>query len=457
MASTSKKSAMEIEERNGAGRLRNRWVHEPDGRIVEAPTTTTAATTRFWEMNVRQVLYDAFLPIGYPDSVTPDYLGYQTYDSLQAFFSTITSLLANRAVLQGLGVGDANSSATYALLMTILKDGISRVATITFAYRFGLVIEPECKKYRFLADIFNDSAFFLDLFSPLFGAWPKVVALVFAEALRAMCGVAAGASKAALSKHFARRNNLSELNAKESSQETAVGLFGLLIGSVVVRYVESREAVFTLMVILIFVHLGMNYLGVRCVQLDVLNQQRATILFQHFLNTGKILSPAEVAKRESIIFWKPIYRPRGEAVATVVFATSYADAMTRGIVVRPFESNQPGSSPEQLSYQLCLCRSKTDLPIIKILLIGDPLRLPAGNVTTLEAWFSALCLVHSPEFQNASATEGKNFNDNDEKKDCRHVFEQLESAGWNLSETNLDTSAPWMTIKMGNGEGKKEL
>src|SRR5690606_25085134 len=97
--------------------------------------------------------------------VTDDYLAYQTYDSLQAFFSTITSMLANRAILEGLGVGDASTSATYALLLTVLKDAMSRLATIAFAQRFGLSIEPECKSYRFLADLFNDSAFFLDLVS----------------------------------------------------------------------------------------------------------------------------------------------------------------------------------------------------------------------------------------------------------------------------------------------------
>ena len=164
------------------------------------------------------------MPVGFPNSVSSDYLAYQTYDSLQAFFSTITSLLANRALLQGLGVGDANSSATFAMLLTILKDAMSRIATIVFAQRFGLRIEPDAKRYRFLADLFNDTAFFLELYSPYFGSWGKILALTTGEALRALCGVAAGASKAALSMHFAKQDNLAELNAKEASQETAVGL-----------------------------------------------------------------------------------------------------------------------------------------------------------------------------------------------------------------------------------------
>lgn len=46
-------------------------------------------------------LTGAFLPVGYPDSVTEDYTAYQFFDSVQAFASTIAGLLASRAVLQG--------------------------------------------------------------------------------------------------------------------------------------------------------------------------------------------------------------------------------------------------------------------------------------------------------------------------------------------------------------------
>ncbi len=49
---------------------------------------------------------DVFLPQGYPDSVTDDYIEYQMWDTLQAFASSITGALATEAVLKGAGVGD---------------------------------------------------------------------------------------------------------------------------------------------------------------------------------------------------------------------------------------------------------------------------------------------------------------------------------------------------------------
>ncbi|KAJ4288873.1 hypothetical protein N0V88_007206 [Collariella sp. IMI 366227] len=171
----------------------------------------------------KAILY-AFLPAGYPHTVTDDYLAYQTFDSLQAFASSITSLLANRAVLEGLGVGDSSSSPTGALILKITGDTISRIATILFAHRMGQAIEPECKFYRFLADIFNDSAQFLDLLTPALPYLPKLGVIVSAGVLRSLCGVAANASKASLSAHFALTGNLAELNAKEASQETVIAL-----------------------------------------------------------------------------------------------------------------------------------------------------------------------------------------------------------------------------------------
>lgn len=95
---------------------------------------------------------------------------------------------------------------------------MGRVATILFAHKLGTSLEPECKMYRLAADIFNDSAMVLDCLSPALPKMPRVVLLGFSSVLRALCGVAAGSSKASLSAHFAKWGNLGELNAVGDSQ-----------------------------------------------------------------------------------------------------------------------------------------------------------------------------------------------------------------------------------------------
>ncbi|TPX19959.1 hypothetical protein DIZ76_017754 [Coccidioides immitis] len=85
--------------------------------------------------------------------------------------------------------------------------------------------------YRLAADIFNDSSMIMDCLSPMFPKSIRVGLLSLSSVLRALCGVAAGSSKASLSAHFAKWGNLAELNAKDSSQETVISLMGMLVNS----------------------------------------------------------------------------------------------------------------------------------------------------------------------------------------------------------------------------------
>ncbi|KAH6695658.1 vitamin B6 photo-protection and homoeostasis-domain-containing protein [Plectosphaerella plurivora] len=422
-----------IEERDKSDKqVIRRWLHRADSSIYELPIDANSSLG-FSFRNLRQMAIDAFLPIGFPHSVSPDYLEYQLYDSLQAFFSTITSLLANRAILQGLGVGDASTTATYALLLTILQDAISRVATIVFAYRFGLAIEPDAKRFRYLADVFNDTAFFLDLASPYLNTWSKILALTAAAALRALCGVAAGASKAALSSHFARSNNLAELNAKEASQETAVGLCGLFFGSILVNFVERRETVFSLMIFLVFVHLYMNYRGVRCVQLNTLNQQRATLVMQHYFATGgEIPSPSQVAEQESIVFWTPkVISKHGHVGAYLAMAKSYADMAS--------------TWNERCGYIISWKGKAGQIPQGKIILTKLDQGIKAR--AAIKAWYEGV----------ATGWEGRQLDWNSEKLAEREVFiRRAQKAGWNVDENCLETGIPFRVSVRSTVNGRED-
>ncbi|KAJ6113656.1 hypothetical protein N7523_006973 [Penicillium sp. IBT 18751x] len=235
-------------------------------------------------------LSDVFLPSGYPQSVSEDYIRYQIFDSLQAFCSSIAGLLSSRAVLQGVGVGDANASPSSALLLHILQDSSGRVATILFAHRVGTALEPECKTYRLAADVFNDIAMIMDCLSPMVPAGVmRVSILSTAGVLRALCGVAGGSSKASLSAHFAKWGNLAELNAKDSSQETVISLIGMLVGSVVVSQVTGFKTTWAALLVLLAAHLSLNYAAVRAVQMTSLNRQRANILFSTLLESDSAI------------------------------------------------------------------------------------------------------------------------------------------------------------------------
>ncbi|KAK4161721.1 vitamin B6 photo-protection and homoeostasis-domain-containing protein [Cladorrhinum sp. PSN259] len=394
----------------------------------------------------KALLY-AFLPAGYPHTVTSDYLPYQTFDSLQAFASSITSLLASRAVLEGLGVGDSSSSPTGALILKITGDTISRIATILFAHRMGQAIEPECKFYRFLADIFNDSAQFLDLLTPALPYFPKLGVIVSAGVLRSLCGVAANASKASLSAHFAVTGNLAELNAKEASQETIVSLLGMLVGSLVVRCVEDKQVVWMLMVVLAGIHLAMNYHAVRAVKMRSLNRQRATIVFREWLETGTILNPDQAAERESILF-----RGRGNLESKSGDYTGFCDFGTYG----DLKGWSPGGGYHKYDFEtrdyFMGIWHRGGYFYMRIALKEGTMRNPLG------AWFDAV--NHAYHFDSALKDGLESHYENEmspglgyvgeEQKEV--IFEALKKCGWDLEVNALETKLP---VRVRVGEGRK--
>ena len=62
--------------------------------------SSTSPSSRRDLASIGHFLRNVFLPEGYPDSVSDDYLPYQCWDTAQAFASSISGSLAAQAVLQ---------------------------------------------------------------------------------------------------------------------------------------------------------------------------------------------------------------------------------------------------------------------------------------------------------------------------------------------------------------------
>ncbi|KAK9239557.1 vitamin B6 photo-protection and homoeostasis-domain-containing protein [Lipomyces kononenkoae] len=274
-------------------------------------------------LRLLQLLVSVFLPTGYPDSVKSDYIDYQIYDSVQAFASSISMLLGNRAVLTSVGVGDKDATSTSALFITVIQETIGRLATITFAWRFGSMLEQECKKFRFSADLVVNAGIVCDCLSPYFpgNRSVKIFFLCCSGILKAICGVMANGSKAALTQHFTNphKGSISDVAAKDSSQETVISLLGMLAGTVLVPYINTNKETWTMLTILITIHLFTNYRAVSSVVMETLNRHRTNIVFAQlmdsmspgmmesdFLNQppvlpSVILTPRHVSRQERIL------------------------------------------------------------------------------------------------------------------------------------------------------------
>ncbi|OJA08985.1 hypothetical protein AZE42_08059 [Rhizopogon vesiculosus] len=325
-------TSLVIAEKDEAGRVLYTTVgtdvsaQKITSRTTKAPLGTRLFSEKPWQA-LRHSISAVFLPAGYPNTVTPDYVHYQIYNDVQEFCSSLSGLLASRGALEGFGVGDASASATQALLLTVLKDVCSRFTTIIGAYYFGTSLYPETKTFRFLADVINDTSIVLDTISPYLttislstvspyvpsGSTLQIIALCMSGAMRSLCGLVAGGSKAALTDHFASpvnsKGDVGELNAKSASRSTVVALTGVLLGTLIVPYITTRTSTYTALFVLVLGHLLANYLAVRSVVLRSLNRQRSAILWSTFRNSTRdgdahrsiTLTPTEVSHREIIL------------------------------------------------------------------------------------------------------------------------------------------------------------
>ncbi|XP_017504188.1 RUS family member 1 isoform X1 [Manis javanica] len=245
-------------------------------------------------------LLAVFLPQGYPDSVSTDYLPYQLWDSVQAFASSLSGSLATHAVLVGIGVGDAKASVSAATATWLVKDSTGMLGRIIFAWWKGSKLDCNAKQWRLFADILNDVAMFLEIMAPIY---PVCFTMTICTSNLAKCivSVAGGATRAALTMHQARRNNMADVSAKDSSQETLVNLVGLLASLLMLPLVSSCPS-FSLgcFFLLTSLHIYANYRAVRALVIETLNEHRLWLVLKHFLQRGEILSPTSANQMEPL-------------------------------------------------------------------------------------------------------------------------------------------------------------
>ncbi|KAG1733976.1 vitamin B6 photo-protection and homoeostasis-domain-containing protein [Suillus lakei] len=423
-----------------------------------------------------------FLPAGYPNTVTPDYLHYQMYNDVQEFCSSFSGLLASRGALEGFGVGNASASATQALLLTVLKDVCSRFTTIIGAHYFGTSLYPETKTFRFLADVINDTSIVLDTISPYFttislssvspylptGSTLQIVALCMSGAMRSLCGLVAGGSKAALTDHFASpvnsKGDVGELNAKSASRSTVVALTGILLGMLVVPYITTRTSTYTALFVLVLGHLLANYLAVRSVVLRSLNRQRSSILWSIYRNSKEadgrsvVLNPSDVSNRETILDIPSRIR---DAVANRVIGhcslgVSVQYAMTRCSISHVLKMLQHF---EEEPYVLFAAESQSWGQRGPCILVC--FKEGYGSLDQLRAWLHALEIAAiwstQPMRPTVSEIEDMVLSTHEMlRKEFSRFMGCLREAGWNIEEGAMMMGSPRSVIML-TPEVKKDV
>ncbi len=276
---------------------------------------------------VKRVLSDLFLPIGYPTSVNQGYIQYQFYDSIQGLCSYLRGVVCTSAVLTAAGVGDAEAVATSAAVQWAMKDGCGMIGGLLFSYYSSVYFDSHVKEFRLFADVMNDIGLLLDMATPIICKNQKYLLYVSIAATlcRVMCGMSAGATKNSITMHFAK-NNVADLSAKEGTQETLVSLIGMVLGIALARFLQDLEnaedliqvhgysdseadpisimasyfyrnnatiATWFVFLLLTWIHVWANYVGVKILRLRTLNHERCKVALTRIVDQA-----VEIIERE---------------------------------------------------------------------------------------------------------------------------------------------------------------
>ena len=248
------------------------------------------------------LLKDIFLPQGYPDSVSDDYMDYQIWDTLQELCSSLNGTLASHAVFKGMGVGDDKATALGATFSWLLKDGTGMVSNILFAWVKGTELDIDAKRWRLFADVVNDLAMMIDLLSPLAPSHFFTPLLCFTSICRSLVGVSGGCTRATIKQHQAKRNNAADVSAKDSSQAQLSNLIGLLLSFMVINIVSSSLLLtWCTFLLLAFLHLFFNYKACSCLVISTLNPSRYSLVIDEFLTSNIVAKPDVINRNEPFI------------------------------------------------------------------------------------------------------------------------------------------------------------
>jgi hypothetical protein len=378
---------------------------------------------------ILQILHGAFLPQRFPHSVSADYVAYQAFDSVQAIASNLTGTLATKSVLSGLGVGQADATVISATMSWLLRDGAGMLGRVIFAYLSGSALDCEAKTYRLLADVLNDAAILVDMTASMLPASLFLPAVCLSSVLRSVVGVAGAATKAAVSMHQARDNNVGDVLAKDSAQETAVGLVGLALSLFVVPLLgENVVAIWLFFALGTALHLVANYCAMSCVAFDTFNRQRFALCMDDD-RVGRVQTPLQIATRERFLtpFRDAAFRRR-----RLDFGASLVAALRRAS--SPHQFDDVRSQLTSHRYAVIVGSDDDDISVC-FASNAEPLDL-------LAAFFVARSLALGSERDIASArTAFDGFMKRCEAKRWRSDVALLNAAAWRVDSADHNNKA----------------
>lgn len=187
----------------------------------------------------RQLLISVFAPEGWPESVAPEYGRYQLWDTIQQVTFFVNTVISKQAVMKFHGVGNPSKTPAEA---TALEMGRGLLATVigmlVATPHFTDLYRALPRICRMSAEVINAVGHFVEILAAIFS---QIIAFLYlGPALCLVAGTMSGAVRSVILQHFAKGGSLppgaspdfGDISLKESNQDKAGKIVGLLVGVV---------------------------------------------------------------------------------------------------------------------------------------------------------------------------------------------------------------------------------
>lgn len=260
-----------------------------------------------------------FLPVGFPHSVrSPDYGGFYSWLFLQNVAGSTSYIMSMEALLHAVGVS-SSALGWAAAASWVLKDGLGSVGMIFSAKILGdnNKFDADTLRAKWRADVAHNLGVSFELMTLVFPTLFLPLASL-ANTLKGIAGLTNGACRASINRHLATQNNLGDVTAKGQAQGLAAYLTGLGLGvgldsmipaltslcHVIAPNVDLPRAValWVAFACLAVIHICCSYMALRSIAMRSLNAERASILFDQFLqpHIGALASQFGSAEQYSL-------------------------------------------------------------------------------------------------------------------------------------------------------------
>lgn len=268
------------------------WEHTEKERLM----TVKERWQEFWR---RRRLF--FIRSFFPDDVTPDYYSFTAWRFSQRCVSATIGVFGTSSLLFALGIRSGRIGQA-AVISWVLKDGLGRVGKMIWAGSMGKDFDVDPKRWRFRSALLYAMGNGLEIVTQIFPASFLIFATL-ANSMKQVSMLTASATRNAMYRSFGDRSqNIANITAKGEAQIVVADLIGMGCGIRLSKVLgSSRQNMLAAYCALTALDMFGIYMELRQVVFRTLNAERSSILVNHFIRTGQMLSPSDVSPNERIM------------------------------------------------------------------------------------------------------------------------------------------------------------